>query len=99
MTFQESQITNDTEAVWDSYPPVDNLKAHAQQRRGIVNDGNMPIAKSEWSSGFVNNVDNVKMSCCHLSAGRSARRHEWKFGTHLLNTHFDGVLTNRNGHV
>ena len=42
VTFQivpylESQVTNDTQrmdAVWDSYPPEDNLKAHAQQRRG-----------------------------------------------------------------
>ena len=35
--FLESQVTNDTQrmdAVWDSYSPEDNLKAHAQQRRG-----------------------------------------------------------------
>ena len=66
--FLESQVTNDTQrmdAVWDSYPPEDNLKAHAQQRRGNgprtrVGDGSTPIPKSEWNSGFLKNEDNKK---------------------------------------
>ena len=53
--FLESQVTNDTQrmdTVWDSYPTEDNLKANAQQRRGIgprtrVGDGSTPIPKSE----------------------------------------------------
>ena len=51
--FLESEVTNDTQrmdAVWDSYPPEDNLKAHAPQRRGNgprtrVGDGSTPILK------------------------------------------------------
>ena len=66
--FMESQVTNDTQrmdAVWDSYPPEDNLKAHAQQRRGNgprtrVGDGSTPIPISEWNSGFLKNGDNKK---------------------------------------
>ena len=53
MTFQESQITDDIQrmdAVWDSYPPEDSLKAHAQQRRENkprtrVGDGTTQIPK------------------------------------------------------
>ena len=53
--FLESHVTNDTQrmdAVWDSYPPKDNLKAHAQQclgngRRTRVGDSSTPIPNSE----------------------------------------------------
>ena len=67
--FLESQVTNDTQlmgAVWDSYPPEDNLKAHVKQHRGNgprtrVGDGStQPIPKSEWNSGFLKNEDNKK---------------------------------------
>ena len=66
--FLEYQVTNDTQrmgAVWDRYPPEDNLKAQAQQCRGNgprtrVGDGSTPIPKSEWNSGFLKNEDNKK---------------------------------------
>ena len=66
--FLESQVTNDsqrTDAVCDSYPPENNLKAHAQQRRGNgprtrVGDGSTPIPKFEWNSGFLKNEDKWK---------------------------------------
>ena len=101
LPFLESQVTNDTQrmdAVWDSCPPEDNLKAHAQQRRGNgprtrVGDVSTPIPKSEWSSGFLQNEDNKKELFSFIT------RQIWKSdvnGTLLLSTYFDGVLTNRN---
>ena len=53
MTFLESQIADDTQrmdAVWDSYPPEDSLKAHVQQRhwnepRTGIGDGTTQIPK------------------------------------------------------
>ena len=61
-------MTNDTQrmdAVWDRYPPEDNLKVQAQQCRGNgprtrVGDDSTPIPKSEWNSGFLKNEDNEK---------------------------------------
>ena len=99
--FLESQVTNDTQrmdAVWDSYPPEDNLKAHSQQRRGNrprtrVGDGSTPIPKSEWNSGFLKNEDNTKDLFSFIS--RQICKSDIN-GTLLLSTYFDGVLTNRN---
>ena len=106
VTFQivpylESQVTNDTQrmdAVWDSYPPEDYLKAHAQQRRGNgprtrVGDGSPPILKSEWNSGFLKNEDNKKELFSFIS--RQICKSDLN-GTLLLSTYFRGVLTNRN---
>ena len=99
--FLVSQVTNDTQrmdAVWDSYPPEDNLKAHAQQRRGNgprtrVGDGSTPIPKSEWNSGFLKNEDNKKELFSFIS--RDICKSDIN-GTLLLSTYIDGVLTNRN---
>ena len=99
--FLESQVTNDTQrmdAVWDSYPPEDNSKAHSQQRRGNrprtrVGDGSTPIPKSEWNSGFLKNEDNTKDLFSFIS--RQICKSDIN-GTLLLSTYFDGVLTNRN---
>ena len=99
--FLEFQVTNDTQrmdAVWDSYPPGDNLKVHAQQRRGNgprtrVGDGSTPIPKSEWNSGFLKNEDNKKELFSFIS--RQICKSNVN-GTLLLSTYFDGVLTNRN---
>ena len=99
--FLESQVTNDTQrmdAVWHSYPPEDNLKAHAQQRCGNglrrrVGDGSTPILKSEWNSGFLKNEDNKKELFSFIS--RQICKSDIN-GTFLLSTYFDGVLTNRN---
>ena len=97
--FLESQVTNDTQrmdAVWDSYPPEDNLKAHSQQRRGNrprtrVGDGSTPIPKSEWNSGFLKNEDNTRDLFSFIS--RQICKSDLN-GTLLLSTYFDGVLTN-----
>ena len=99
--FLESQVTNDTQrmdAVWDTYQPEDNLKAHSQQRRGnrprtTVGDGSTPIRKSEWNSGFLKNEDNTKELFSFIS--RQICKNDVN-GTLLLSTYFDGVLTNRN---
>ena len=99
--FLESQVTNDTQrmdAVWDSYPPEDNLKAHSQQRRGNrprtrVGDGSTPFPKSEWNSGFLKNEYNKKELFSFIS--RQICKSDIN-GTLLLSTYFDGVLTNRN---
>ena len=97
--FLESQVTNDTQrmdAICDSYPPEDNLKAHAQQRRGNrprtrVGDGSTPIPK--WNSGFLKNEDNKK-DLFSFSVRRICKSD--LNGTLVLSTYFDGVLTNRN---
>ena len=99
--FLESQVINDTQrmdAVWDSYPPEDKLKAHAQQRRGNdprtrVADGSTPILKSEWNSGFLKNEDNKRELFSFIS--RQICKSDVN-GTLLLSTYFGGVLTNRN---
>ena len=99
--FLESQVTNGIQrmdAVWDSYPPEDNLKAHSQQRRGNrprtrVGDGSTPIPKSEWNSGFLKNEDNKKELFSFIS--RKICKSDVN-GTLLLSTYFEGVLTNRN---
>ena len=102
--FLESQVTNDTQRmdavwpVWDSYPPEVNLKAHAQQRRGIgprtrVGDGSTPILKSEWNSDFLKNEGNKKELFSFIS--RQICKSDVN-GTLLLITYFGGVLTNRN---
>ena len=99
--FLESQVYNDTQrmdAVWDSYPPEDNLKAHAQQRRGNgprtrVGDSRTPIHKSVWNSGFLKNEDNKNELFSFII--RQICKSEVN-GTLLLSTYFDGVLTNRN---
>ena len=102
VSFLESQVTNDTQrmdAVWDSYPPEDNLKAHAQQRRWNgertrAGDGSTPpIPKSEWNSGFLKNEDNINELFSFIS--RQICKSDVN-GTLLLSTYFDGVLTNRN---
>ena len=86
------------DAVWDRYPPEDNLKAHAQQRRGNsprarVGDGSTPIPKSEWNSGFLKNEDNKNELFSFIS--RQICKSDVN-GTLLLSTYFDRVLTNRN---
>ena len=86
------------DAVWDSYPPEDNLKAHAQQRSGNgprtrVGDGSTPIPKCEWNSGFLKNEDNEKELFSFNS--RQICKNDVN-GTLLLSTSFDGVLTSRN---
>ena len=99
--FLESQVTNDTQridAFWDSYPPEDNLKAHAQQRRGNdprtrVGDGSTPIPKSEWNSSFLKNENNKKEFFSFIS--RQICKSDVN-GTLLLSSYFDSVLTNRN---
>ena len=97
--FLESQVTNDTQrmdAVWDSYPPEDNLKAHAQQRRGNgprtrVGDGSTPIPKSEWNSGFLKNEDNKNLLKCDCFT---------HFGSFFLETSRRFDLSSRSlGHV
>ena len=102
--FLESQATNDTQrmdAVWDSYPPEDNLKTYAQQCRGNgprtrVGYGNTPIPKSEWNSGFLKNEDNKKELFSFIN--RQICKSDVN-GTLLLITYFDDVLTNRNSDV
>ena len=99
--FLESQVTNDTQrmdAVWDSYPPEDNLKAHAQQGIGNgprkrVGDGSTPIYKSEWNSGFLKNEDNKTELFSFISRQKCKSDVN---GTLLLSTYLDDVLTNRN---
>ena len=94
-------MTHDTQrmdAVWDSYSPEENLKAHAQQRRGNglrrrVGDGSTPILKSEWNSGFLKNEDNKKELFSFIS--RQICKSDVN-GTLLLSTYFGGVLTNSN---
>ena len=60
------QLTNYTqrmEAVWDSHPLEDNLKAHVQQRRGNgprTRAGSTQTPKYEWNSRFLKNDDNKK---------------------------------------
>ena len=86
------------DAIWDSYPPEDNLKAHAQQRRGNGprtrnGDGSTPIPKSEWNSGFLKDEDNKKELFSFIS--RQICKGDVN-GTLLLSNYFDGVLTNRN---
>ena len=98
--FLESKVTNDTQrmdAVWDSYPPEDISKVHAQQRHGNgprtgVGDGSTPIPKSEWNSGFLKNEDNKNELFSFIS--RQICKSD-ENGTLLLSTYFDGVLTNR----
>ena len=89
------------DAVWDSYPPEDNLQANAQQRHGNgpqtrVGDGSTPIPKSEWNSGDLKNEDNKKELFSFIS--RQICKSDVN-GTLLLSTHFDGVLTNRHLYV
>ena len=67
--FLESEVTNDTQrmdAVWDSYSPEDNLKAHANNDAGMAHEQELATVAhqfpnlSEWNSGFLKNEDNKK---------------------------------------
>ena len=96
--FLQSQMKNGTQrvdAIWDNYPDENNLKAHAQYRRGRgartkVGDGSTKIPRNDWS-GFLKNVENKKELFSFISTQIVKNNMGGKL---LLSTHFENVLSN-----
>ena len=66
--FLEAQLKNATQlidAIWDTYPEENNIKALTQKRRGHgsrirIGNGSTKIPKHEWNSGFLKNEENKR---------------------------------------